>query len=118
MSIELGTVVPGIGASARHRGGQFMDADIAKAIHERRRLRFFYDGGARVVEPYVYGACETHELLRAYQVSGYSRSRASGWKLFRVEEIVDIALLDERFEEPHTDYMRNDPCMEVVYAEV
>ena len=95
-----------------------MDPEIAKAIHERKLLRFSYDGGLRMVEPYVYGACETHELLRAYQVSGHSRSRPTGWKLFRVEEINDIVVLDQRFGEPHAGYMRNDPCMEVVYAEV
>ena len=95
-----------------------MDPEIAKAIHERKLLRLSYGGGARVVEPYVYGACETHELLRAYQVSGYSSSRATGWKLFRVEEITDLLVLDKRFGEPRDGYMRNDPCMEVVYAEV
>lgn len=95
-----------------------MQSDICRAIHHRQRLRFYYDGGTRVVEPYAYGACETHELLRAYQLSGFSRSRERGWKLFRVEEISDIELLDERFEEPQAGYMRNDPCLEVVYCEL
>ncbi|MGH7185276.1 MAG: WYL domain-containing protein [Pseudomonadota bacterium] len=95
-----------------------MRQEITKAIHERRRVRFSYGGGERVVEPYVFGACETHELLRAYQVSGFSPSRERGWKLFRVEEISGLAVLDERFEEPQPGYMRNDPCMEVVYSEV
>ena len=95
-----------------------MRAEICKAIHDRRRLRFSYDGGERTVEPYVYGACETHELLRAYQLSGYSRTRERGWKLFRVEEIFNITTLDDRFGEPQPGYMRNDPCMEVVYCEV
>lgn len=95
-----------------------MGPEIIKAIQEQKLLRLSYDGGTRLVEPYVYGACETHELLRAYQVSGHSASRATGWKLFRVEEITDLAILDQRFAEPRHGYMRNDPCMEVVYAEV
>ena len=95
-----------------------MIPDICTAIRERRRLRFRYDGGERIVEPYAYGACETHELLRAYQISGFSRSRQSGWKLFRVEEISDLAVLNEPIEDQHPGYMRNDPCLEVVYSEL
>lgn len=95
-----------------------MNSEICAAIRNHRRLRFRYDGGTRVVEPYAYGASETHELLRAYQVSGFSRSRESGWKLFRVEEMTDLAVLDEAFGEPRQGYMRNDPCLEVTYAEI
>ena len=95
-----------------------MRQDICKAIRHRRRLRIAYDGGNRVIEPYVYGACESDELLRAYQLSGFSRSRKSGWKLFRVGAIEELKVLKERFEAPHEGYMRNDPCMEVVYSEV
>jgi hypothetical protein len=91
---------------------------ICDAIHKRRRLRLSYGGGERVVEPYVYGASETHSLLRAYQVSGFSPSRASGWKLFRVEEVTDVTMLDETFKEPRPGYMRNDPCFDVVYCEI
>jgi hypothetical protein len=95
-----------------------MQPEILNAIHERRRVGFSYEGGWRVAEPYVYGACETHELLRAYQASGYSRSRERGWKIFRVEEILNLTILDQHFAEPQPGYMRNDPCMEVVYGEV
>lgn len=95
-----------------------MRQEICTAIRKRRRIQFSYGGGARVVEPYAYGACETHELLRAYQVSGFSPSRERGWKLFRVEEIADLRLLDETFARPQDGYMRNDPCLEVTYCEV
>lgn len=95
-----------------------MVSEISTAIHQRQRLRFSYGGGMRVVEPYAYGACETHELLRGYQTEGFSTSRARGWKLFRVEEISDLTRLDENFTEVRAGYMRNDPCMEVVYSEI
>lgn len=95
-----------------------MRQDICKAIRNRRRLRISYDGGKRVIEPYVYGACEAHGLLRAYQLSGFSRSRKTGWKLFRVEDIEELKVLKEHFDAPHEGYMRADPCMEVIYAEV
>jgi len=92
--------------------------DICKAIQDRRQLQISYDGGKRVIEPYVYGACEARELLRAYQLSGFSRSRKRGWKLFRVEDIAELKVLKKRFVAPHEGYMRNDPCMEIVYSEI
>jgi hypothetical protein len=95
-----------------------MLATICEAIHKRRQLRIAYGGGQRVIEPYVYGASEAHELLRAYQVSGFSLSRERGWKIFHVEDITEIAMLDEQIGEPRQGYMRNDPCMEVVYCEI
>ena len=95
-----------------------MNPDICTAIHKHQMLRFLYNGGERIVEPYAYGACETHELLRAYQVSGFSRSRESGWKLFRVEEVSGLTVLEEAFGNLRPGYMRNDPCLEVTYAEI
>lgn len=95
-----------------------MRQDICTAIRNRQRVRLVYGGGSRVVEPYAYGACETHELLRAFQVAGFSPSRERGWKLFRVEEIAEIQLLEEKFKDVHVGYMRNDPCLEIVYCEV
>lgn len=95
-----------------------MTPEVCTAIRQRRRLRFNYAGGQRLVEPYAYGASETQELLRAYQVSGFSAPRQTGWKLFRVEEISDLAMLDDVFRDPQAGYMRNDPCLEVAYCEI
>lgn len=95
------------------------DSNIYTAVHERRLLKIAYRGGERIVEPYAYGVGDGgHPLLRAYQVSGYSRSREHGWKLFRVEEITELALLDETFPGPRDGYMRNDPTMTKIYCEI
>jgi predicted DNA-binding transcriptional regulator YafY len=96
-----------------------MHPEIYTAIHERRRLRFTYDSGTRVVEPYAYGVGDGgRELLRAYQISGFSRSRERGWKLFHVDEMTDITLLEGTFEGPRLGYMRNDPSMTKIYCEL
>lgn len=93
--------------------------EICDAIHKRRRLRFWYRGGLRTVEPYAYGVADGgHPILRAYQVSGYSRSHERSWKLFRVTEIEELAMLDEVFEAPQDGYMRNDPTMTKIYCEL
>lgn len=95
-----------------------MIEDICTAIHKHRRLRITYEGHERIVEPYAYGANESHVLLRAYQLSGFSNSRSQGWKLFREESISEVALLDATFAKPRDGYMRNDPSMEVIYCEI
>ncbi|MEO8922789.1 MAG: hypothetical protein ABI330_08175 [Caldimonas sp.] len=48
---------------------------VVQAIREKRRLRFIYNGTARLAEPQCYGQ-ETKgtELLRVHQVTGGSQS--------------------------------------------
>jgi hypothetical protein len=96
-----------------------MNPDICTAIHKRRLLQFYCEPGDRVVEPYAYGLGDGgHELLRAYQRAGQSHSREEGWKLFRVDELQDILILEDSFEAPRLGYMRNDPSMTQIYAEL
>lgn len=96
-----------------------MHPEIYTAIQQRRLLRFVYDSGTRIVEPYAYGVGDGgFDLLRAYQISGYSRSREHGWKLFRVREMTDITLLEDVFAGPRLGYMRNDPSMTKIYCEL
>jgi predicted DNA-binding transcriptional regulator YafY len=93
--------------------------EICDAIHKRRRVRFWYRGGLRTVEPYAYGVSDGgHPILRAYQLSGYSPSRETGWKLFRVDEIEEFTVIDESFEAPRAGYMRTDPTMTKIYCEL
>lgn len=95
------------------------DYEICEAIHHQRRVRFWYRGGVRTVEPYAYGIdAGGHPILRAYQTSGYSRSSAEGWKLFRVDELKDFATLSDTFPSPRDGYMRNDPTMSKIYCEL
>ncbi len=39
--------------------------EICSAVHKRRRVRIWYRGGIRTVEPYAYGD-GGHPILRAY----------------------------------------------------
>ncbi len=79
---------------------------ICQAIKQRKLLKFIYDGGERVVEPYAYGYNNRNSLkLRAYQVEGYSSSgKPEGWKLFSVEKIKNIEILDEEFSTIRPEY--------------
>ncbi|NQW08602.1 MAG: hypothetical protein HQ481_01780 [Alphaproteobacteria bacterium] len=93
--------------------------ELCGAIHHRQVVQFWYRGGLRLVEPYAFGVGDGgHPLLRAYQVSGFSRSREQGWKLFHVDEITKFNATEQTFVELRLGYMRNDPSMTKIYCEL
>jgi hypothetical protein len=95
------------------------DAEICSAIHGHHLVRFIYRGKQRIAEAYAYGLdAGGHPILRAYQVAGESDSGVPAWKLFRLEEVAECAVLDDTFDAPREGYMRNDPAMTKVYCEV
>jgi hypothetical protein len=95
-----------------------MHSAICDAIGAPRVIRFQYDGGMRTVEPHAYGQSNAgNDLLRAYQLSGASRSgESSGWKLFRVDEMTGIQVSDQHFAGPRAGYDRFDDAMRHVYC--
>jgi hypothetical protein len=98
-----------------------MNQAIIAAIREKRLLRLVYEGGYRTVEPHAYGhnAKTGSDLLRAYQISGSSRSFAFvGWKLFRQDEIRLVEVLNDRFASARPEYKRGDKSMDRIYVEL
>ena len=83
---------------------------LCGAIAGRRLLRFAYGGGLRTVEPHAHGFSRAGvELLRAYQVFGFSASgEGPGWRTFHVERITGARAADETFA-PRPDF-RSDDC--------
>lgn len=94
-----------------------MNPALCSAIHQKLLLAFSY-GGSRVAEPYCYGfSAAGKELLRAYQVAGYSESgNPQGWKLFHVEKMMNLHVSDISFAGTRPEYNPQDPAMEVVYC--
>jgi hypothetical protein len=92
---------------------------ICDAIRLRRVVRLVYHGGAREVEPYVYGRNATgDELLRGYQLQGASRSgAAAGWKMFRVADISSVSVTFEPFA-ARAAYDQNDAVITFVNCRV
>jgi len=79
---------------------------ICKAIKEKRRVKMFYKGGERIIEPHAFGYDKKGQRkLRAYQIGGYSESgNTVGWKLFTVDNIDNFRILDDYFKEPRIGY--------------
>lgn len=96
-----------------------MRNDLIKAINEKKLVRLYYSEGYRTVEPHAYGLGNSgNDLLRGYQVDGASESdKPTGWKLFKLDEIRDLSLTENIFEE-RKGYRRGDSAMQKIYAEI
>ncbi len=90
-----------------------MNLLIKQAISEKKLLSVYYGPGYRTVEPCAYGAgTDGQHLLRAFQTSGASASGEHvNWKLFRVDRLRQISILDRSFLGGRPDYRRNDRAM-------
>lgn len=91
---------------------------LIEAIHDRRCIRFRYDGEDRFAEPHAYGEGKHGALLRGYQTAGGSSSgKTTGGKLFRVSDIAALESLPETFG-VRTGYRRGDSAMQTFHAQV
>lgn len=93
---------------------------IASAIQNRNLLSFTYEGFAREVEPHCLGIDKKgHPALRAYQVAGGSESgEYVGWKMFHVNGIQNLQVLNKTFQQPRQGYKRGDKDMQQIQAQV
>ena len=88
---------------------------IVRAIAEKRRLRFVYNGKPRLVEPQCYGiGTRGTELLRVHQLQGGTQREP----LFDVSRIEALELLDETFARPGPNYTRDDSAMRTIHAQL
>ena len=79
---------------------------IQKAIVQRRRLEFQYEGAPRVVEPQILGINQKgNEVLNGLLVSGHSESHGQGQlRDYVTSKIKKPKLRQERFSLPHPEY--------------
>lgn len=89
---------------------------ICSAIRSKQMIQFNYEDSTRVAEPYCYGQSKVgNEVLRAFQVKGYSKSGKSvGWKLFRSSKMENIVITDEYFAIGH--HYGKEPVIKTVYC--
>ena len=92
-----------------------MNQVIVRSIRERRRLRFTYNGKARLAEPQCYGiGTKGTELLRVHQLQGGSQREP----LFDVSKMEDLVVLDEFFTKPGPNYKKNDSAMSEIFCQL
>lgn len=97
-----------------------MTHPICTAISLRAVVRFRYSSILRVAEPYCHGfSTAGHEVLRAYQVEGESASgEALGWRLFSLDEVSDLEVLQQHFITNRPGYTPTDAAMAEVHCHV
>lgn len=90
-----------------------MNSLLCKAIQEKKVVTFYYGGGQRSAEPHCYGVSKDgKELLRAFQVGGYSSSgNPVGWKLLHLDELTGLQITDQTFPGPRPQYNPADKAM-------
>ncbi len=95
-----------------------MNLLVCDAIRVRRLIRFIYEGYERVVEPHAYGVNTAgHEALSAWLRPGYSRSTPQGgWRMYLLDGISALQLLDDGFEGPRPGYNPGDPHLVTVHC--
>ena len=92
-----------------------MNQMLVRAIEQKRRLRFLYNGRIRLVEPQCYGmGTKETELLRAHQLQGGKQHEP----LFNVSKIANLEMLDEVFVRPGPNYKKNDSAMRIIFSQL
>jgi predicted DNA-binding transcriptional regulator YafY len=100
---------------------------IISAIDNRNVCTIYYEGdtisnpGYREIEPYVYGLSKRENpVVRAYQLGGKSDTPDTmpGWRLFRVDRMVDFMNSGDIFNEAKPLYNPSgDKDMTRIYAQ-
>lgn len=95
-----------------------MNTEIIKAIKSKKLIEFDYDGESRTVEPHCYGLTNKgNEVIRAFQIDGYSSSGVMGWKLYDISKADRINVLDLSFD-VREGYKKGDKGMSRIYCEL
>ena len=96
---------------------------IVYAVRNRRVLLvdYYCPRGFRRVEPHACGVNQRgNEVVRAFQVSGPSRSGEPRrhWKMMRLDRIRDLVVLEETFQQARPGYSSGDDHMTTILAEL
>ncbi|HPX94741.1 MAG TPA: hypothetical protein PLF30_04270 [Candidatus Moranbacteria bacterium] len=93
---------------------------ICDAIKSRKLLEFYYNEYYRVVEPFTLGVShKNNDVLAAYQVDGDSDSNNSDpWRLFNLEDIENLQVLNESFGGNRDGYRKGDSRMSIIHCEI
>ena len=75
------------------------DEQISKAINNRFKLRFNYNGYVRDVDPHVFGVSTTGEKeLRCWHSDGGSSiGGLPDWRTFKTKNITNLTVSDNKF---------------------
>lgn len=94
---------------------------ICSAIESKSVIEFDYEGmGKREVEPHTCGVSTAgNEVIRGFQTYGFSKSnKQPPWKLFDIEKISNLTVLDKKFARARPGYSQGDSAFDQIFAEL
>ena len=95
-----------------------MNREIIEAIENQNIIEFNYEGELRIVEPHCYGVSKAgNDVIRAFQIDGYSSSNKMWWKVYKVNKMQNIDIQKNNFS-VRKDYKRGDKDMVKIYKEI
>lgn len=91
---------------------------IRLAIQNKRVISFDYNSEVRLVEPFCCGVNKNlNQVLRGYQIHGSNQSlEANGWRLYLLDKIYNLKLIDKYFDGIRSGYNPNDSGIIKVYS--
>lgn len=85
--------------------------DIQRAINNHNIVELEYDdgiSGKRMVEVYALGTMPSgSSVIRAYQISGPTKTRNNEWKIFRLDTIRSFKVTDQVFTKARPKFNKN-----------
>lgn len=97
---------------------QLVNLEFVEVVNSREVVEIIYQRQRRVVEPHCYGVNKKgNQVIRAYQVGGYSSSGSMGWKIYLVDEIERLVRSGTTFE-VRREFEKGDSAMQKIFAEV
>lgn len=95
-------------------------ATACVALKSGVRIRFQYSGQERVAEVHTVGFSKKNApIMRAWQVRGGSQSgNPTSWRVFNLDEVRDVQVLEEKSEAPRQGYRRGDSSVDRIVCEL
>ena len=98
----------------------YIEHVLEQAMTLNLQVNIDYNGGHRTVEPHAIGISRAGKpCFRAWQDSGDSLSgEQTGWKMFLLDELYGIKLLDRQSQAPRPGYKQGDKGMSEIHHEL
>ena len=90
---------------------------LREAVEGRKRVKFWYSGGWRTVEPFLVGDHKStgNTLLSAWHFDGFTEShKEPAWRLYTVSRINSLEVTDEEFHSDREGFNRSDSRMRLI----
>jgi hypothetical protein len=96
-----------------------IDERLRLAITRKCLVKLSYNGSHRVVEPHDYGVQKGAARLLAYQQKAFGPKKSeTGWRLFDVAKIEELAVLDTPFKGSRGTSHQQHHSWDILYARV